>query len=309
MSTAPWVSSSRICRRSQGRNTRSTVACESGRRSRMATRARALDRVSPHTLSMSGAFQIGTCGCAVHPDGAKAPHRAVRTSRRAKWAKMGSLIASSLAGAGVEVDVHPFLMQGRMLPEADNLRLHQHVANAAVVYDPGRIHLYPAGHRPIELVALGTIGQRPGFLVELVELRRLITRIVALPGIRSVEQLHAIIAIRVVGDPGCAMHHQAAAFLQLEQIGEAVLVDFQVDADRVERALHQFVELAVALDRDRGITDDEGLAVGHRAIAVHAPPVAEFVEQSVGGPRIVRDAELVARIMARDAGRNRKSVV
>src|SRR6266852_6928986 len=102
------------------------------------------------------------------------------------------------------------------------------------------------------------------------------------------------------------MHHQAAALLQLEQIGEAVLVDFQADPDRTERAPHQLVELAVALVRDRGIANDERLAVGQRAIAVRSPPIAELVEQGIGGPGIVRNAELVVRIMAGDARWDRK---
>src|SRR5256886_11882431 len=101
------------------------------------------------------------------------------------------------------------------------------------------------------------------------------------------------------------MHHEAAALLQLEQVGEAVRVNFQADPDRIERAPHQLVEVAVALGRSGGITDDESLAVGQGPIAVRPPPVAELVEQGIGGPGIVRDAELVARIMASDAGRDR----
>src|SRR5258708_22152824 len=79
------------------------------------------------------------------------------------------------------------------------------------------------------------------------------------------------------------MHHQAAALLQLEQIGEAVLVDLQADPDRTERAPHQLVELAVPPVRDRGIADDERPSAGQRAIAVRSPSVAEIVWQGICG--------------------------
>src|SRR5258708_34281378 len=94
------------------------------------------------------------------------------------------------------------------------------------------------------------------------------------------------------------MHHQAAALLQLEQIGEAVLVDLQADPDRTERAPHQLVELAVALVRDRGIADDERLAVGQRAIALRSPAIAELVEQGIGGPGVVTEARIFVWVLA-----------
>src|SRR5207302_10529023 len=104
--------------------------------------------------------------------------------------------------------------------------------------------------------------------------------------------------------PGLVSHHHAALLLRLEIFGKALLLDLHVDADRIERALGQLVELPVALGRCRGVADDERLAVRLAAIAVGTALVAVAVEDRAGRARIVRNHARVPRVVAGHAGRD-----
>src|SRR5438309_4971547 len=82
-STGPCVSSTRICRRSQGRNTRSTLACESGSFSKLATRAGAFVSTRLHADSIAVASHTGMRGREEgHAAEAKAKHSPAQTSKR-----------------------------------------------------------------------------------------------------------------------------------------------------------------------------------------------------------------------------------
>src|SRR5262249_4548746 len=93
--------------------------------------------------------------------------------------------------------------------------------------------------------------------------------------------------------------------LQLDQLREALLLYLHADADRVERALHQLVELAIALRGLRVVADDERAPVRLVPIAVRSLAVAIALGEGGRGARIVLDGAHVLRIVAGDAGRNR----
>src|SRR5204863_10081849 len=97
----------------------------------------------------------------------------------------------------------------------------------------------------------------------------------------------------------------AALLLEHEQLREALFLDLEPHADRIERALEQLVELPVALGRRRSVADDERRAVRLPAVAVRALAVAELLEQRIRGARIVGNEAAVARIVAGDPGRHR----
>src|SRR5207247_3422404 len=97
----------------------------------------------------------------------------------------------------------------------------------------------------------------------------------------------------------------AALLLQLEQLREALFLDLEPHADRIERALEPLVELPVALGGRRGVADDERRAVRLPAVAVRALAVAELLKQRIRGSRIVGNEAAVARIVAGDPGRHR----
>ena len=97
----------------------------------------------------------------------------------------------------------------------------------------------------------------------------------------------------------------AALLLELEQLREALFLDLEPHADRIERALEQLVELPVALGGRRGVADDERRAVGLPAVAVRALAVTELLEQLIRGARIVGNEAAVARIVAGDPRRHR----
>src|SRR5205085_4632684 len=96
-----------------------------------------------------------------------------------------------------------------------------------------------------------------------------------------------------------------AVLFQLQQIGEAVLLDLETDADGVHAALEELVELPVALGLRRGIADDERRAIGLAPVAVGRLPVAVAVEQRIGGARIVRNRAAIVGIVPGDTRRYR----
>ena len=81
-------------------------------------------------------------------------------------------------------------------------------------------------------------------------------------------------------------------------------MDLQPDADGIERALHELVELAVALGRGRGIANHQRLSIGQRTEAVAAFAITEFVEQRIRELRRVRDDRAVLRVVTCDTRRH-----
>src|SRR6185436_18745115 len=93
--------------------------------------------------------------------------------------------------------------------------------------------------------------------------------------------------------------------LQLDHLREAFLLDLEANADRVERALHQLVELPIALGGHRAIADDERPAIWLAAVAVGALAVPIALEERVRRSRVIRDRVAVLRIVPGDARRDR----
>src|ERR1051326_1524932 len=150
-----------------------------------------------------------------------------------------------------EVDVHPLGVEHRVLGVPDDARLLQRVADARVRQQPCGVELHDARHLVVQAVALRAIGPAARAFVAAVELFRLVAGVVALVRVRAVEELHEVVAVRVVRDPGAVVDHHAAFLLQLDQLREAFLLDLEAHADRLERALHQLVALAGGPRRGR----------------------------------------------------------
>src|SRR5437899_1927414 len=104
---------------------------------------------------------------------------------------------SMLAPAVVDIEVHPFREQYRMLLIADDLRLDEHVAIARVVQLHDSIDLDHSPQLPIELVALGRRGHALGLLVHPVPFRELETGVVVLVAVGPVEELHEIVSVGI----------------------------------------------------------------------------------------------------------------
>ena len=88
-----------------------------------------------------------------------------------------------------------------MLAITEHVGLRQHVPIASDIEPPRSVRLDQPGHLMVKTIALGS-GRHPnGLFVELVILGNVRARVVALPDILAVEQLHEVIGVRIVGDP------------------------------------------------------------------------------------------------------------
>ena len=145
----------------------------------------------------------------------------------------------------------------------------------------------------------------PRFPVEGIVFRNRPAAVVALIRIRSVEELHEIVAVRIVGDPRRDTADELALLLELQELREFVLLDFQLHADGIERAFHHLVLVSVQRVGSRRDWNDQRLAVRQRTPAIGTLLVPEFVEQRVGGGRIVSQRALPIRDVTDNAGRDR----
>src|ERR1051325_6382568 len=81
--------------------------------------------------------------------------------------------------------------------------------NSRVRQQPCGGELHDARHLVVQAVALRAIGQAARAFVAAVELFRLVAGVVALVRVRAVEELHEVVAVRVVRDPGAVVDHHA----------------------------------------------------------------------------------------------------
>ena len=125
------------------------------------------------------------------------------------------------------------------------------------------------------------------------------------PGVRPVQELHEVVAVRIVGAPRRLPHHELARLRGLQVLDERRGVELDADADRVDRLAPQLVVLAVDDAAGGRVADDERLAVRHAPVAVGAALVAEAVEQPVGEVGIALVERAVVRIVADHARRDR----
>ena len=144
--------------------------------------------------------------------------------------------------------------------------------------------------------------------VERVVLGQAEARVVGLPDVPRVQELHERVALAVLGDPAARPHLQLAGAAHLQQVRPLLLDEVDADADRVHVLLPQLVAL-----RGRGrrwslpMAMRQRRAVGQLAPAVAvAVPVAEAVEQRPRRRRVVRRrGRRSARLVAGDGRRHR----
>src|SRR6266567_2311097 len=148
--------------------------------------------------------------------------------------------------AVVDIEVHPFREQYRMLLVADHLRLDEHVAKARIVQLDDAVDLDHAPELAIELVPLRRGGHALGLLVGAVPLRALEASIVVLVAVGPVEELHEIVAVGIIRDPRGGPGQQLARALLHQLLGKLVLGDLYADPDPLDRLLPQLVDLAIA---------------------------------------------------------------
>ncbi len=102
------------------------------------------------------------------------------------------------------------------------------------------------GHLPVQLVALGPVGQPARRAIELVVGGQLEARVVGLPDVAAVEELRERVAFGVGVDPANAPRLQLACLPHLEQVRPLLLHEFDANADRFQVLLPDLVDLAVA---------------------------------------------------------------
>ncbi len=133
----------------------------------------------------------------------------------------------------------------------------------------------------------------------------MVAAIVALTGIRPIQQLEEILALRIIGSPRGAPDHQLAFGCRLHVVSKITGEEIGTNADLVEAALPDFrINLGRRI-RLPGYLQQQWLAVGHAAVAVCAAPVPEAIQQLVGEPDIVFiDAGAIVFIMSDHADRD-----
>src|SRR5262249_56997153 len=115
-------------------------------------------------------------------------------------------------------------------------------------------------------------------LVDAVPLGELKAGVIVLVAVRPVEELHEVVAVRIVRDPRCGAGKQLTRPLLLELLRKLVLVDLDANADAIDRFLPEFIDLAIPGRWGGRIAQHERPPIGPGTVAVAAALVAEVVK-------------------------------
>ena len=207
--------------------------------------------------------------------------------------------------ARVDVEVRPWVLVDAAVLEADDPGIDRDVLVTIHVEHPRRVRGHQCRHFAEQLRARRAVGQAARRLVALVELRQVEPGEVRQPRIAAVEQAEKAVALgrRVgVGEPP---HLQLARARRLQRIRKLLLDEFDADADGLEAALPQLVQLPLERADGRRNVQHERPAVRQVAPAVLvAVDVAELVEQRPRAGRVVFHVAVERRIVAGHARRH-----
>ncbi len=132
---------------------------------------------------------------------------------------------------------------------------------------------------------------------------RCVTRI-ALAAVRSVHQLHEVLAVRIIGRPAPAEERERARCRGLRHFTFVERLERDAHADSLHRRVPDLVHVAVCGARRRIARQREWPAVGQPTIPVGTAFIAEAIEQRVRERGIVAVCIAISGVVSDDAGRH-----